>query len=183
MSSYIKVTDSIDSWVRFTMPYPGVVTWQFECRTTDASGGVGASAFFNNNMWRVAWDETTSTNLRMTNFTVDGSSLSGITTRTQLASFVCNGEWRTFKYVNHARASADNGTMWLEGDVIELASYRFNSANSQIADLRNFKVDIGNTGSWTHESALGDTNGFTRNNVTVIQSETRRRRHAGGYGL
>jgi NAD(P)-dependent dehydrogenase (short-subunit alcohol dehydrogenase family) len=36
------------------------------------------------------------------------------------------------------------------------------------AQVKNFKVDIDNTGSWLAESELGDTNGFSQNNVTVV---------------
>jgi len=187
MSQFVRVTESIDSWVRFTMPYAGIVTAQCDFRSTDKTGGVGFGSFSTNNHWRIAWmDGSTSTIMYLSNFYINNVlSNSVAANRDQLADVLCTGEWMTLKYVGWSANISDFSTAFGVGQILEFCNYRFQNIYCPNADIKNFKIDIGNTGTWTHESELGDTNGFYRNNVTILSDvvPSRRRRHTGGFGL
>ena len=168
MSQFVTKTDNVNSWVRFTFPSAGLCRLQYDIRTTDTSGGCIVTSLNNVDFWRGAWAIAETAGTRCAHISLNGSSVSGIL-RNALASAIATGNWVTVFVDLFDRSSVESSTSWpfQISEVIEFAHYSYSSAYCPNADLRNFKVDIGRTGSWTHESTLGNTNGFSRNNVTV----------------
>ena len=185
MSQFVRYRGAANSWVRFTMPSNGRVTAQYEFRSSATS----VTTLFNTldpfaDRWRgCVLGGGSSTNVRVQQLFVDGV-LTTATTQGQLSNLVRDGNWHTLRYVAWSRSGTgpDNTNQHLTGEQLEFANYS-QFAASPVADLRNFKIDVGLTGSWTHESTLGDSNGFSQQNVDILTIGSRRRRHSGSYGL
>ena len=184
MSQFVRYRGAANSRILFTMPSTNRVTAQYDIRSTATTITVLFNSLANNDFWRGAvLASSTDTNTRVQQLYVD-DILTTATNRGQLHSLVRDGNWHTLRYVAWSRSGAglDNTNQHATGEQLEFANYSQFGA-SPVADLRNFKIDVGLTGSWTHESTLGDSNGFSQQNVDVFTLGSRRRRYAGGHGL
>lgn len=170
--SFLRITDSVNSWVRFAMPSSALLTWCYEIRTTDNSGGTLANIVaLSNNFFRAAWASGSGLASRSNRLIVNGTTVTPLLTRSQLSALLCTGNWITVQYTAHSAAASEIATTVIpSGTVIEFANYELDSASCPNADIRNFKCDVGNTGAWTHESYLGNSNGFSRQNAAILEA-------------
>lgn len=176
MSAFVRLSRDQNSWVQFTMPSNGRVTAQYECRIPGTSPQnliILFSTTLNVNWYRgVAVRNNTSTNIRVSQLFIDGINIGSINaiTQAQVFNIIPKNRWFTVRYENWSASNTDaNPNQFVTNAVLEFLNYRpFTGSDG---DVKNFKIDVGLTGSWTHESYLGDTNGFSRQNAPVLYDD------------
>jgi hypothetical protein len=154
------------------MPSANYVAAQFDYRApATESGGLVFSANSTNDHWRGAITNGSGTTSRSSQFAVDGVDV-GSLTRDQLHTLLHNGDWHTIRVKIWGQTNVENGTSpFALGVLLTFGTYLPQASFCAAADVRNFKVKLGAQASptdWDYESELGDTNGFSQNNVTVV---------------
>jgi|688.fasta_scaffold102807_2 hypothetical protein len=171
MSAFVRVGSSIASWVRFTMPSSGRVRAQYQLRMRNYAGFdlfILFSSVANADHWRGCGERgSTSTNIRVNQLFINGIRIGSTTlsTRAQIFNAIRRNEWVTVRYDNWSADQTDNTNSFSTGNALEFFNYDPFLGNE--GDIRDFKIDVGLTGAWTNESYLGNTNGFSRQNVSI----------------
>lgn len=155
------------SWVRFLVPSTSLLTVAFEirCQPTETHGCLVVSN--DENTWASVWEDGSTKDARSNTTLIDGIAV-GDGNRDALHAALADGAWHGVE-VQTANGTEPEGTNpFPSGSYIYYATYFHASVFSAACDARNFRMDVGRTGNWTHQSYLGDSDGFSRNNVTVV---------------
>ena len=171
--SYVQTTALASSNVSYTLTQTAILTIQFDyyAEASEDRGMVLDNDVSGTNNYRGVIDGGSGdSNVRVAGLYIDGV-LSIASNRGDLHAALHDGQWHTVKYVAWSNAATDDGSTFPAGMTILFGRY-WSDSYSATCRLRNFKVDYGNTGTWDAESELGDDNGFSQSNVTVVASET-----------
>jgi hypothetical protein len=161
----VSIDGTAGEYVQYPAAKQTIHRIQFDIRTTDTWGVlVNADRIGSADIAFVFQDGSSSASegtFTGLSIAVDGIVFSG--NRDALHAMVADGGWHIVQVIGASAASAQS--YWALGQY-------FNSHTaSLVADIRNLKFDVGNTGTWDSQSINGDTNGWTRSGGTVFASD------------